>query len=339
MRIVSTIGVVAALLLVAGGVVAPGVASADGGPTIDFTTVDLFNPTDFDTIPGYLQVQIGVTYTCPTDAAATPTMQGTYGPANEPIVVAPTCDGTQKTGFVYARVPVTEGADPVEAGGSYSVSVGLLESPDGGSGSGESGVTATVSGVEHLPALTDMFPPYFFRVRRSVSHPASQALVSWDPPLTTGSHTLTGFDVRDPDIGLRAVVGPTTTHYVVKHLKAAHTYSFGMSALATDFATITTPLSVKTAHKAKQAVSLRAARRGSTTVRLSGHVRPTHGGHVTLERRVHGHWTKVALLHLHRGSYHRTVRRGPDSYQVRVVAVATPDFKRSASRVVTVAAD
>jgi hypothetical protein len=337
MRSASRIGVAAALALVAGALVAPSPALAVSGPTVDFTTVDLFNPTDFDTIPGYLQVQIGVTYSCPTDAAATPTIEGHYGPANESIVVAPTCDGATHDGFVYARVPTTEGADPVEAGGNYSVGVSLEEDPDGGSGSGGT-VLATASGVEHLPALTDMFPPYFFRVRRSVSHPASQALVSWDPPLTTGSHTLTGFDVRDPDIGLRAVVGPTTTHYVVKHLKSAHTYSFGMSALATDFGTITTPRSVTTAHKAKQAVSLHAKRRGSDTVRLSGHVSPKHGGFVTLERRVHGSWTKLARLHLHHGSYHRTVPRDSESYQVRVVAASTPDFKRSRSHVVTVAA-
>jgi hypothetical protein len=173
-------------------------------------TVDLFNPTNIDTISGYLQVQIGVTYSCPTDSSASPTMQGNYGPASDSIVVTPSCDGTSHTGFVYASVPSTEGADPVEAGGNYSVSVNLQDSPNGGSGSGGS-MDATVSGVEHLPALTEMFPPYFFRVRRSKSHPASQALVTWDPPLTTGSHTLTGFDVRDPDIGLRAVLGPTTT--------------------------------------------------------------------------------------------------------------------------------
>jgi hypothetical protein len=338
MRSASRIGVAAALALVAGGVVAPSTASAVSGPTIEFTTVDLFNATDPDTIPGYLQVQIGVSYSCPTDATASPTMQGIYGPASQSIVAVATCDGASHDDFVYARVPITEGADPVEAGGTYSVSVSLEELPDGGSGAGGT-MLATASGVEHLPALTDMFPPYFFRVRRSVSHPASQALVSWDPPLTTGSHTLTGFDVRDPDIGLRAVVGPTTTHYVVKHLKSSHTYRFGMSALAKDFGTITTPLSVTTAHKAKQAVSLHAGRLGSNEVRLSGHVRPKHGGHATLERRVHGSWTKVARLHLHHGSYHHTLRRGSDSFQVRVVAAATPDFKRSASHVVTVAAD
>jgi hypothetical protein len=299
-------------------------------------TVDLFNPTNIDTISGYLQVQIGVTYSCPTDSSASPTMQGNYGPASDSIVVTPSCDGTSHTGFVYASVPSTEGADPVEAGGTYSVSVNLQDSPNGGSGSGGS-MDATVSGVEHLAALTEMFPPYFFRVRRSKSHPASQALVTWDPPLTTGSHTLTGFDVRDPDIGLRAVVGPTTTRYVVKHLKSAHSYRFAMSALANDFATSTTALTVKTAHKAQQAVSLHARLRGNK-VRLSGHVRPKHGGHVTLERRVHGSWTNVARLHLHHGPYHHTVRPGSNSYQVRVVAKSTPDFKRSASHVVTVTA-
>jgi hypothetical protein len=334
MRSVSRIGVVAALALVAGGVVAPGAASADGGPSIDFTTVDLFNSTDFDTIPGYLQVQIGVTYSCPSDPS--PTMQGLYGPANQPIVVAPSCDGTTHNGFVYASVPSTEGADPVEAGGTYSVSVSLQVSAGGGAGAGGS-VDATASGVEHLPALTEMFPPYFFRVRRSKSHPASHALVTWDPPLTTGSHTLTSFDVRDPDIGLRTVVGPTTTRYVVKHLKSAHSYRFAMSAIAKDFATSTTALTVKTAHKAKQAVSLRARLRGNK-VRLSGHVRPKHRGHVTLERRVHGSWTEVARLHLHNGSYHDTVRPGSNSYRVRAVAKSTPDFKRSASHAVTVAA-
>jgi hypothetical protein len=124
---------------------------------------------------------------------------------------------------------------------------------------------------------------------------------------------------------------------VVKHLKSAHSYRFGMSALANDFATSTSALTVKTAHKAKQAVSLHARLRGNK-VRLSGHVRPKRGGHVTLERRVHGSGTNVARLHLHHGSYHHTVRPGSNSYQVRVVAKSTPDFKRSASHVVTVTA-
>jgi hypothetical protein len=313
---------------------APGTASADSGPSIEVTSVDLFNPTDFDTIPGYLQVQIGVSYSCPTDATASPTMQGSYGPASESIVAVPTCDGTQHAGFVYSRVPTTYGADPVEAGATYNAGVSLQESPDGGSADSGS-MASTVSGVEHLPALTDMFPPYYFRVRHSKSHPASQVLVSWDPPLTTGSHTLTGFDVRDPDIGLRAVVGPTTTHYVVKHLKSAHTYGFGMSALASDYATSTNARYIKTAHKAKQAVSLHAKGHGST-VKLSGRVKPKHGGHVTLERRVDGHWTTVARLHLHHGRFHHTTHPGAASYEVRVVAPKTPDFKRSASHVVTV---
>jgi hypothetical protein len=326
--------VIAALALVAGGVVAPSQASAVVLPSIDFTTVDLFNPTDFDTIPGYLQVQIGVTYLC-TDADST--MQGRYGPADQPIVVAPACDGTSHDGFVYASVASTEGADPVEAGGTYGVSVSLEESGGGGAGSGGT-MDSTVSGDEHLAALTDMFPPYFFRVRRSKSHPASQALVTWDPPLTTGSRTLTGFIVRDRDIGLHVVVGPTKTRFVVKHLKSAGSYRIGLSALAGSFATIVTPLTVSTARKAKQAVSLHARRRADNDVRLSGHVRPKHGGHVTLQRRIHGSWTAIARLHLHHGSYHHVIRAGSDSYQVRVVAKSTPDFKRRASHVVTVSA-
>jgi hypothetical protein len=333
MRRVSAIGAGVAVLMLAAGMAAPGTASADSGPSITVTSVDLFNPTDFDTIPGYLQVQITVSYVCPSDAMAAPTMQGSYGPASESIVAIPTCDGTQHAGFVYARVPSTYGADPVEAGATYSAGASLQESPDGGSADNGS-MASTVSGVEHLPALTDMFPPYFFRVRHSKTHPASQVLVSWDPPLTTGSHTLTGFDVRDPDIGLRAVVGPTTTHYVVMHLKSAHSYGFGMSALASDFATSANGLTIKTAHKAKQKVSLHAARHGSR-FKLTGHVRPKHGGHVTLERRVDGRWTKLARLHLHHGRFHHTVHPGAGSYAVRVVAPKTPDFKHGVSHVVT----
>jgi hypothetical protein len=326
--------VATALALVAGGVVAPSTASAVVLPDMEFTSVDLFNPTDFNTIPGYLQVQIGVTYLC-TDPS---TMQGHYGPADESAVATPTCDGTSRDGFVYARVPSTEGADPVEAGGSYPISVSLEESGGGGAASG--GTTdSTVSGDEHLPALTDMFPPYFFRVRQSTTHPASQALVTWDPPLTTGGRTLANFIVRDPDIGLHAVVDPTKTRYVLKHLKSAHSYRIGLSAIADDgFGTIVTPLTVTTAHRAKQTVSLHARSRGNNKVRLSGHVRPRHRGHVTLQRRVHGSWTKVARLRLHHGSYHHTVQPGSHSYRVRVVAKRTPDFKRSASHAVTVTA-
>jgi hypothetical protein len=329
MRSVSRIGVAAALTLVAGGVVAPSPASARDLPSIEFTTVTLFNPTDPDTIPGYLQVQIGVTYLC---SDPSPTMQGRYGPADQPIVVAPSCDGTSHNGFVYASVPSTEGADPVEAGGTYDASVSLEESGGGGAGSGGSS-DSTVSEADLLSPLTEMFPPYFFRVRRSKSHPASQALVTWDPPLTTGTRTLTGYIVRDLDISLHAVVGPTKTRYVVKHLKAGHSYNIALTALAGTFGTIVSPLTVKLAHKARQKVSLHAKRLAGNKVKLSGHVRPRHGGHVTLQRLVQGSWTAIARLHLHHGSFHHNVQPSSESY--RVVAKSTPDFKRAASHVVT----
>jgi hypothetical protein len=338
MRAVSRIGVGAAVLaLVAGGVAAPGAASAAPDPNINFTSVELFNPTDPGTIPGYLQVAIFVTYNCTNGTTAT--IQGTYGPASQPFAVLTTCDDATHPGVVYARVPNEEGADPVEADGTYTVDVTMSSMLYGAANEGP--LASTVSNDFALAPLTDMFPPYFFGVSRSKSHPASQAVVTWDPPLTIGSHPLTGYDVRDPDIGLHADLGPTAVRYVVKHLKSRHSYGFAMSALATDYAASTTSRTITTAPKSAQAVSLTPSRNHVSAhhkVHLSGDVTPAHGGYVMLERRVNGTWNKIARIHLHHGSYHHTIRPSAGSYTARVVALRTPDFKRSVSQVVTVTA-
>jgi len=333
LRGVALLGTGAAVLtMLAGGVVAPSLAFADT-PSISFTSVDLFNPTDSDSVPGFLQAQIFVTYSCPSGSTTTPELQANYGPASQQTNESPAnCDGTTRTEPVFVRLPDTYGAKPLEDGSTYTYHVSVAGSDFDSTDIGTA--QASSSGSQHQPRLTDMFPPYHFQVRRSPTHKASRAVVSWDAPLTTGSHTLTGFDVRDPDINVRKVLGPSATQFVVKHLKSAHRYSFVMSALASDFATSTPARSVTTAHKATQHVFLHV-RQDAGKITLVGHVRPRHSGHVELQRRVGGHWLKAAQLRLHRGRFHHTIHPGSDGYVARVVASGTPDFKRSTSAVVT----
>jgi hypothetical protein len=326
---------VAVLALVAGGLAAPSAVSASAAPDVEITSVDAFNPTDFDTIPGYLQVAISITYACLSGDTAT--IDGQYGPASQSVDLSGICDDTTHTAIAYARVPDAYGVDPIEADVTYTAGVTLNEMLGGAATSGP--VTATASGTEYLPAITDVFPPYYFRVRRSPSHPASQILVTWDPPLTTGGHTLTGYDIRNTEIGLHADLGPTAAHYVVKHLKSGHTYGFAMSAIAGNDNESTTTRSVTTAHKIHRDVTLSTHHhhvKVGHVVKLSGTVSPAGPGRISLELREDGHWKTIARLHLHHGAFHRHLHANA-TITARVVAVGTPDFTRSVSPTVTVA--
>jgi hypothetical protein len=328
------LGAGAVALLLSGAVMsqAPASASPQAAVSITVDSVGLFTPTDADSAPGYLQAALVVSYTC-NDAGAV--LDGIYGPASHSVDdTSTTCNGANQTATLFAQVPETSGAKPVKSGVTYDYGASIAGNLEGSGTDGPMNSAVLSAAPNGAPTISDMYPPYDFHLTNDQLHPASRVIAHWLPPLTTGSHTLTGFDVHNYNINLHATVGPTATKYVIKGLKPHHKYGFGMNANASGYGSSALAVSITTLPKANADLSLHENHHDvppGHKVKLSGRLKPAHSGKIKLQRRTHGHWKTFAAARLHHGAFHHRIRVGTSDLTIRAVVSSTPDVTRGTS--------